>query len=35
MEERLEQQIDKQEIIDNEPLLGKITFDELLAELRL
>jgi len=28
-------QLDEQEIIDNEPLIGQITFDELLAELRL
>jgi hypothetical protein len=35
MDERNEQQLDEQEIIDNEPLIGQITFDELIAELRL
>lgn len=34
MDERNEQ-LDEQEIIDNEPLIGQITFDELIAELRL
>lgn len=34
MDERNEQ-LDEQEIIDNEPLIGQITFDELLSELRL
>ena len=35
MDERNEQQLDEQEIIDNKPLIGQITFDELIAELRL
>lgn len=35
MDERNEQQLDEQEIIDNEPLIGQITFDKLIAELRL
>ena len=35
MDERNEQQLDEQEIIDNEPLIGQSTFDELIAELRL
>ena len=35
MDERNEQQLDEQEIIDYEPLIGQITFDELIAELRL
>ena len=35
MDERNEQQLDEQEITDNESLIGQITFDELIAELRL
>lgn len=35
MDERNEQQLDEQEIIDNESLIGQIAFDELIAELRL
>ena len=35
MDERNEQQLDEQEIIDNESLIGQITFDELIAELLL
>ena len=35
MDERNEQQLDEQEIIDHESLIGQITFDELIAELRL
>ena len=34
MDERNEQ-LDEQEPIDNEPLIGQVTFDELIAELRL
>ena len=35
MDERNEQQLDEQEIIDNEPKIGQNTLDELIAELRL
>ena len=35
MDERNEQQLDEQEVIVNESLIGQLTFDEVIAELRL